>query len=426
VTKLPDRPRVLICGGGSSAHVAVALLGSLSDDLIDRVDLYTPLENEAQKLRDGGIETDGVTLEHKDKKIKGAVMTATSSAASVVPEANLIIIALPATFHEGVLRSVAPYIRPGTFIGALCARSGFDWACHSALGNALFKTCVIFGFQTLPWACRMTTPGANATVLGKKDHVDMCTLPAAVVQEDISDPTSFRARLGTLLDLSLKPVPNFMTLTLGNVGQLIHPGVMYGRWSRWDGTPIPTDQKPLFYQGVDEFTASILNKMSTEVQAIKAAAEEQTNQFWDLSHVDTLYDWLNHAYPTDIQDSTSLQSCFNTNKSYQGLTHPMLVVDGDAEWLRPDFKSRYLSEDGPYGLVVTCGLGRILRVDTPTIDMVIEWMQKVLNKQFLVDKKLTGRDLGHTRAPQRYGIKSIQQIVAMETGSKPFMRCTLL
>ena len=35
-------------------------------------------------------------------------------------------------------------------------------------------------------------------------------------------------RLRPLFDVDLRPVSSFLTLTLANTGQLIHPGIMYG------------------------------------------------------------------------------------------------------------------------------------------------------------------------------------------------------
>ena len=58
-------------------------------------------------------------------------------------------------------------------------------------------------------------------------------------------------------------------ISLRNPGAVIHPGVMYGRWCPeiWDSTPV--DEKPLFYQGVEEFSEGVLLQLTGEVQAIR-------------------------------------------------------------------------------------------------------------------------------------------------------------
>jgi len=39
----------------------------------------------------------------------------------------------------------------------------------------------------------------------------------------------------------------------------------------------------------------------------------------------------------------------------------------------PDFHYRFLAEDVPYGLVVSRGIGEIVGVPTPTLDVVVRW-----------------------------------------------------
>jgi hypothetical protein len=80
--------------------------------------------------------------------------------------------------------------------------------------------------------------------------------------------------------------------------------------------------------------------------------------------------------------------------------------------LVPDFTTRYLAEDIPYGLVVTRGIAELVGTATPVMDKVITWAQARLEREYLVAGKLQGRDLRATRAPQRYGITKINELVS--------------
>ena len=82
----------------------------------------------------------------------------------------------------------------------------------------------------------------------------------------------------------------------------------------------------------------------------------------------------------------------------------MATVPGGG-WV-PDFTTRYLTEDIPHGLVVTRGVSTLLAVQTPAIDMLIEWAQKIMGKEYLVDGKFVGKDIQDTFAPQAFGIHS--------------------
>merc|ERR1719321_2582199 len=116
---------------------------------------------------------------------------------------------------------------------------------------------------------------------------------------------------------------------------------MYGKWSPevWDGSPVA--EKPLFYQGVDDFTETVLTGISDEVQLVARKMESLVSGL-DLSDAATIYDWYMACYFDQIADSSTLRKAMNTCKAYEGLTHPCKEVDGG---FMPDLKYRYLSED---------------------------------------------------------------------------------
>ena len=125
-----------------------------------------------------------------------------------------------------------------------------------------------------------------------------------------------------------------------------------------------------------------------------------------VSHI---YDLLVKFYPHEISDKTNVQTVFRTNAAYQGLKHPM-KENADGTFV-PDFTHRYLTEDVPCGLVVIKGIAEVVGVDTPTIDKVLLWAQMKIGKQYLVGSKLQGQDVSSTRAPQRYGLTTLDAIV---------------
>ena len=65
----------------------------------------------------------------------------------------------------------------------------------------------------------------------------------------------------------------------------------------------------------------------------------------------------------------------------------------------PDFSHRYITEDVPYGLVVTRGVAELAGVPTPTIDRVVAWAQRVAGLSYLVEREIDkpGGELSHPR-----------------------------
>ena len=45
---------------------------------------------------------------------------------------------------------------------------------------------------------------------------------------------------------------------------------------------------------------------------------------------------------------------------------------------------------------------------------IIEWAQKVMEREFLVDGQLTGKDMGTTRTPQKYGLTTLDAVLGLD------------
>ncbi|GAB4433918.1 MAG: hypothetical protein Kow0031_15570 [Anaerolineae bacterium] len=360
------------------------------------VDVFAPLADEADRLRPA--VTNGITATFGNRTVTGRPRRVSANPAEVIPGSQLVLLALPAFAHGGTLQVIAPYLQPDAAIGALPSRSGFDYQARAILADA--SPVRLFGLQTLPWACRITRYGESVEVLGTKAAVDAAVSPAA--QADALLP-----ELAALLGLALKPVASFLTLTLANTGQLIHPGIMYGLGRGREAETFAAADIPLFYQGVDEPTAATLQALSDEVQAITAAVAASHPHF-NPREVLSLYDWLRHSYPTSIADPTSLQSAFNTNHAYAGLKLPARPVG--PETFAIDYTARYLAEDVPYGLAVLRGIAQLAGTPTPTIDAVILWAQERLGREYLRNGSLSGADVALTRAPQAYAISDLARV----------------
>merc|ERR1712238_471024 len=104
--------------------------------------------------------------------------------------------------------------------------------------------------------------------------------------------------------------------------------------------------------------------MTAEVQAICRKMESVVPGL-DLTDACTLKQWYLDCYSGQMSDTSTLQGCMNTNKAYNGLTHPCKEADGG---YMPDLTYRYLAEDVPTGLCFAKGMAEILNIQTPQID----------------------------------------------------------
>jgi hypothetical protein len=390
--------QVTVCGGGNAAHTLVGLLASQSSN---RVNVYLSWESEVQRWRAGIASEGGIAVLYRGETTLGRPNLISSDPSVVLPGSDLVLLAVPAFAHEAILSQISPFLDDEAWLGAIPARGCFDLCVWDALREK-GASLTIFGLQSLPWACRILEYGRSVQVLGNKARLDLAVWPTA-------NTVIMAKQLSELLGIRLDPAPDFLNITLGNTGQLIHPGILYGRFRDWDGRPLTV--APLFYQGVDADTAAILEAMSAEIQELRRALQERL-PLRGLSAIRPLSEWLQRSYPDDILDFSNLQAMFNSNRSYAGLRVPVRPDTSGYQpgGVQPDFQSRYLSEDIPYGLISTRGIAELAGVDTPIIDRVILWAQNRLNQEYLVSGKLRGRHLAATRAPQRYGFNSLEQL----------------
>ena len=391
---------ITVCGGGNGAHALVGTV--LLKDPTTHIRLYLPLEDEQRRFTKALSSHSSFELQ-----VAGEVYSVASDRIHVTrdPEeaacSSIIIMIVPAFAHGAILSQLAPYLSKGSTIVALPARSGLEYQAQDILGTISQNGCVLVGFQTLPWACRTGEFGHSVTIYGTKNRVGAACLPAKEIGE--------KARVfSTLLGINVIPYQSMLELSLANTGQLIHPGIMYSVFADRLEEVFPSEAiVPLFYASVDDKAAEFLSQMSKEVLTIKKVVEERLPSF-EMPGVVHLSQWLNQSYGEEILDISSLAKQFQTNQGYQTFKVP---VKKSNDGYRVDVNTRYLTEDVPFGLLVTKGIASVAGVETPMIDEVITNTSAWIGKEYLVDGKLIGRDMVTTRAPQRYKIDSLQELV---------------
>ena len=156
----------------------------------------------------------------------------------------------------------------------------------------------------------------------------------------------------------------------------------------------------------------MLDAMSVETMEIGDAITKVLKLHDSERHcnVQHIRDWYADVY--DSSDKSSVHSILRTNPAYAGLTHPMKKT-ACGQW-EPDFEYRYLTEDIPFGLCVIKGLAELTGVETPAVDKVLRWAQRMMRKEYICPKTLQGcgEDMAETRAPGAFGLRSLPEILS--------------
>mmetsp|Transcript_2217 Transcript_2217/g.6241 ORF Transcript_2217/g.6241 Transcript_2217/m.6241 type:complete len:422 (+) Transcript_2217:95-1360(+) len=404
---------IVIAGGGNASHVLLGLLGSNPKYTVR---LWNVMDKEVATWKEKLAANDNqVTVFNNagptPEVVKGTVERVSVDPKEVVPGADLLLIAVPAFAHEAYLTGAEPFASAKMAVACMVAEGGFDYQLRDIFGER-FHSMVTFAMETLPWACRLTEYGVSAEIKGTKDKVHVAITPdsaTADVLGFLNQSISVKGRP------DFRPSGNYMAPTLMNINAIFHPAVVIGEFEHWDGKT-PFKEVPLFYEAVkQEGAGHLIDSISDEYMAIKAAVNK-THPEVDLHTVVSVKDFFFTAYANDISDSSSLARAMNTNKGYQGLKHTMEPAPG-GEGLVPSWNARYLTEDIPFGLVPIKGIAQAVGVPTPAIDHIIAWCQVRMGKEYIVDGKLTGKNINETRCPQRYGFYTIDQMVTVEKGS---------
>jgi hypothetical protein len=243
-----------------------------------------------------------------------------------------------------------------------------------------------YGFGLYPFASRIVTFGSHVKILGAKTFVNICiTGPrerevVPFFKELIATPLEFRRQ------------PHFLSCVLSTTNALTHPARMHGIYKDWAGPETTWDEGdiPMFYEDMDEYSASSLERLNEEALRIRDAIVRKHPEI-DLSGVKSRLEVF-QAYGDNVGDSTSLLTCYRTNLAYKGITAPVERTEVEGK-VRCPAGHRYFQDDIPYGLCVFRYLAELVDVPTPEMDALIEWGQEIMRKEYLVGGKLAGRDV---------------------------------
>ena len=395
------RPRgqvLTICGSGNAGH---ALAVAASQRFEGAINWLTGSEDRAALLRErvsrDGLRSTGVILGRATR-----LQTISSDPADVIPEADLVLIVVPAYGHSTVLRRIGPHLHETATVGCLPTRGGFEFEVSRLLTDSASESRTIFGLQTLPWSTRVTEPGAVV-------HFGAAKATVALAARPNEDAGTLAATLAPILGTEVVPTDGFLNLTLGNPGQFIHPGLMYGHFRSWNGETYGRDEIPLFYADATDEMGSFVARLSAEAVAVADVIAEGSGGRIDVSGVVPILDWLRASYAHVTGDVATVATCFRTGP-IQARQAPMVEVAPTR--VSPNFRYRYLTEDVPFGLVVTRSIAEIVGVPTPCIDEVVAWYEQVSGAAYLAGGTLSGPDARELPLPQNHGVRSSSELIS--------------
>lgn len=336
-----------VIGGGNGGQTTAGHLGMMGFN----VTLYDIFEETVFQINEqGGIYLEGALEGFGNVK-------ATMNIKKALKDANIVIVTVPATSHEFVAKTCAPYLKdeqiiiinPAATFGSLQFRKNLDdEGCKAKI--------ILAETNTLLYGCRIIHPG-RTRVFGLKNRILIASIPAAECNKAVNQLQQAFPQF--------EKAKNILVTSLDNTNPILHPATTI-----LNTGIIESEQDWRFY--VDGFTPSVgqyVEKMDKE--RIDIGQELDIHLESCLKQVEIEYDVL----------EDTLSGAMRNNPVYRN-------IKGDNT-----LDTRYLTEDIPMGLVPIVSLGKMLALPVQRMEAVINMGELLLNQNLRTNAR-TLKSLG--------------------------------
>lgn len=283
---------------------------------------------------------------------KGIIREASDHIERVIQK--IIMVTVPSSAHKDVAKMLAPlvdgsniiYLHPGRTLGIL----EFGKVLSD---NGCKELPVIVEAQTIVYTCRKSG-NREVTVYAMKNNV--------LLAGKNSDETNLALEaLPECLKKYFVAADSYLRTSFGNVGMILHcaPVLLNVGWIENNNTKFN-----YYYDGITPSIASVLEKMDCE----RMKVSEKLG-----IHLESVKEWMERSY--HISGNT-LYECLQNNIYYKKIEAPTTI------------HHRYLEEDIPCGLVPVEKIAEKINVETPTIKVVIDLANLILDR----DLRKSGRN----------------------------------
>jgi hypothetical protein len=256
---------------------------------------------------------------------------------------------------------------------------------------------VLFGTQLIPWTCGTVTYGKTGVVYGAKRMLRIAT-------EDGKDRHGIKAFMSRILQMPNLHDTDFLACALWPNNPSLHPPILIGLFEHWDGaTPFdPATLPSLIYKDLRTDSARYLVELDSELCALVAALAKAHPENPNLQLNYSLKACIKENYREQVLNTHDTVSCVTSCVAFGSHRIPYTKVPGGVV---PTLKHKFFETDLTHGLTTWKDLALMVNLDTPVIDRIIRWNQRLNNKQYLkIDGTLTGKDIDECIIPSRLGV----------------------
>ena len=327
--------RICICGGGNIGHVMAGFLAAHQDHEI--IILTTRPERWSKEIE--------VTDCHGNLFI-GKPTLITSSPCDAVSQADVVMLCLPGFAISEMLQNIAPCLRPSTWVGTAVSSTGFFFEAMKILPSSQ----PLFGFQRVPFICRISEYGHKAELKGYKDSLSLAV-------EHMDDKMQVKVFWENVLNTPVTLLGSYYEVSLSNSNPLLHPSRLYSLWKDWQ-PGVSYEKEYLFYEEWNDEASQLLISMDGELQQLLERLPVTKGS------IPAILEYY------ESHDAHSLTEKIRSIKAFKGIKAPMVKIGGVYV---PDFSNRYFTEDIPYGMRFIVDTAHRHGQSIPVTQMVYDW-----------------------------------------------------
>jgi opine dehydrogenase len=319
--------KIAILGAG---HGGLAMAGHLAL-MGHKVNLFNRGED-----RLWGVKSSGTIELTGEVEGFGEINLATTNMKEAIDGVDLIMIVVPAYGHRWMAEQMAPHLVDGQIIVLHPGRT-FGAIEFKQILNRLGvgKDVIVAEAQTFIYASRATGP-SQVHIFRIKHSIPVASLRAHLIPKVISSLRRYYPQF--------VPGDNVFKTSFENIGSVFHPALCILN-SGWIEHEIDFQ---FYHEGATPAVTRVLEKVDqervnvAEALGIRAISARQ---------------WLYMAYSSA---GNTLYEAMRKNPGYRGILAPRSL------------KVRYMEEDIPCSLVPIASIGKMLNINTDTINSIIK------------------------------------------------------
>jgi len=329
--------KICLCGGGSLGHV---IAGWLSSKGKAEVSILTGSPDRWNKEINVFLPESEV--------LTGHLTSVSGNPEEVISDADVVLFCYPGFMIASELERIKPFLKQDAYVGSVFSSTGFFFEALRILSPSQ----PLWGFQRVPFICRVQEYGSSARLLGYKPcyHIAVENVPD-------EQKRKFADMISEWFERPVHLLKNYYEASLTNSNPLLHTSRLYTMFGREnEGRVYP--RMINFYEDWTVEAADVLIKMDREFfELLKVLPVTE-------GYLPPILEYY------ESHDAQSLADKLSSIAGFKGITSPMIQTEEG--WI-PDFKSRYFTEDFPYGLKYIWQLAHTYNISTPVIDEVYQW-----------------------------------------------------